>query len=145
MNGTPIVLTQPRLLVVEDNYLMAEVICDFVRDCGMEPVGPGGDLESGLDLAWHEKLSGAILDINLRGRPVFPVCSVLTRREIPFVFLSGYTPGVMVPHEYRSVPHVEKPFIAEEFREELEALVNGGRVRVDAGTPSRRQLIAGLA
>lgn len=144
MDGATIVLPQHRLLVVEDNYLMAEVVCDFVRDCGMEPVGPGGDLESGLELAWHEKLSGAILDINLRGRPVFPICSVLTQRRVPFVFLSGYTPGVMVPHEYRAVPHVEKPFIAEEFREELDVLVGGGRPRT-AGSPSRRQLIAGLA
>ena len=40
--------TGPKILVVEDNYLLAEVICDFVAECGMHPVGPATDLERGL-------------------------------------------------------------------------------------------------
>ena len=122
-NGS--VIQRPRLLVVEDNYLMADVVCDFIRDCGMEPVGPACDLDTGLELAWEQDVVGAVLDINLSGRPVFPICSVLSRRGLPFIFLSAYAPGMAVPGAYRSVPYVEKPFTDDKLRAALENLVSG--------------------
>jgi len=131
-----------RLLVVEDNFLMAQVICDFARDCGFEPVGPACDLDAGLNLAWDERIDGAVLDINLGGRPCFPICSVLARRGVPFLFLSGYTPGAMIPNEYRSAAHVEKPFIAEQFRDELELLVHGARRAPAAVDDSARSILS---
>jgi DNA-binding response OmpR family regulator len=127
-----VVAPQPRLLVVEDNFLMAQVICDFARDCGFEPVGPACDLDAGLDLACGERIDGAVLDINLHGLTCFPICSVLARRAVPFLFLSGYSPGAIIPNEYRAAAHVEKPFIAEHFREELELLLGGARSSADA-------------
>ena len=66
-----------RILVVEDNYLLAEVICEFVADCGMQPVGPATGLDHGLVYARVAPLDGAILDINLDGRLSFPICHAL--------------------------------------------------------------------
>jgi len=137
--GNSSVPTRPRLLVVEDNYLMAEVVCDFIRDCGMEPVGPACDLDAGLELAWEQNVTGAVLDINLCGRPVFPICSVLARRGLPFIFLSAYAPGMAVPHVYRPVPYVEKPFVDATLRRELEKLTSGRAHKLsdDADLPFR--------
>ena len=54
-----------RVLVCDDNLLMAEVICDFLRECSLEPI-PVGELESALHIARIRALDGAILDINLK-------------------------------------------------------------------------------
>jgi CheY-like chemotaxis protein len=101
-----------RVLVCDDNLLMADVICEFLRECGLEPIGPAGELEDALHMARVRALDGAILDINLKGRPCFPVCAILSARGIPFVFLTGYQP-LLLPAEYRSAPIISKPFDPE--------------------------------
>ena len=113
----------PRVLVVEDNYLMAEVICDFVRACGFQPVGPASTVEGGVRLAREEEIDAAILDINLQGRLCFPICSALAQKHVPFIFLSGYATTLLVPSEFRAVRHIEKPFAAEEFESILQELI----------------------
>jgi CheY-like chemotaxis protein len=77
-----------RVLVCDDNLLMAKVVAEFLRECGLEPMGPVGRLESAMQMARERALDGAILDINLNGRPCFPVCAILSARRIPFVFLT---------------------------------------------------------
>ena len=104
------------VLVCDDNLLMGEVVCEFLRECGLEPVGPVGRLESAMQMARERALDGAILDINLNGRPCFSVCAILSARRIPFVFLTGY-PEASIPMEYRGAPLVSKPFDATEMKE----------------------------
>jgi CheY-like chemotaxis protein len=116
-----------RILVVEDNLLMAEVICDFLRSCGLQPVGPVGSVESGVHLVRHEEIDAAVLDINLQGRMCFPICSELLKRHVPFMFLSGYAGSALVPSEFQAMRHIEKPFAPEEFQSVLQDLV-GRRV-----------------
>jgi DNA-binding response OmpR family regulator len=72
-----------RVLVCDDNLLMAEVVAEFLRECGLEPVGPVGLLESAMQMERERALDGAILDINLGGRPCFPICAILSARRIP--------------------------------------------------------------
>src|SRR4030095_1405672 len=81
-------------------------------------MGPGGRLESAMQMARERALDGAILDINLNGRPCFPVCAVLSARRIPFIFLTGY-PQAAIPIEYRAAPLVAKPFEPTEMKEAL--------------------------
>jgi CheY-like chemotaxis protein len=69
-------------LVCDDNLLMAEVVCEFLRECGLDPVGPVGRLESAMQMARERALDGAILDINLNGRPCFPVCLILSAQRV---------------------------------------------------------------
>ena len=114
-----------RILVVEDNYLLAEVICDFVTECGMQPIGPASGLETGLVHARETPLDGAILDINLDGRFCFPICNVLVQRGIPFCFLTGYSHLAMVPQQYRHAPLVSKPFEPEEMRNVIDMMLSG--------------------
>jgi len=110
------------VLIVEDSLGLAEAVCDAVRDCGLEPVGPAYTLDAGLDAAAVQPIAGAVLDIDLRGRPCFPICAVLARRGVPFLFLSGYCEAVarmVVPREYDWARHVEKPFTSRRFQAEL--------------------------
>lgn len=107
-----------RLLVCDDNLLMADVVCEFLRDCGLKPVGPAGRLETALRMARERALDGAILDINLNGQPCFPICAILSARRIPFMFLTGY-PSAAIPIEYRGASLVTKPFEPTEMKEVL--------------------------
>lgn len=119
-------LLPPRVLIVEDSFGLAEAVCDAVRDCGLEPVGPVYTLDAGLDAAAVQPIAGAVLDIDLRGQPCFPICAVLVRRGVPFLFLSGYCEAVarlFVPGEYDWAGHVEKPFSARRFRAGLDVML----------------------
>jgi DNA-binding response OmpR family regulator len=107
-----------RVLVCDDNLLMADVVAEFLLECGVEPMGPVGRLESAMRMARERALDGAILDINLNGRPCFPVCAILSARRIPFIFLTGY-PAAAIPIEYRGAPLVAKPFEPNEMKEVL--------------------------
>lgn len=98
--------------------MIADVVAEFLRECGLEPVGPIGGLETAMQMARERALDGAVLDINLGGRPCFPICAILSARRIPFVFLTGY-PEAAIPIEYRGVPLVTKPFEPTEMKEVL--------------------------
>ena len=99
-----------RLLVVEDEYLIAAALERALEDRGAEVVGPAGYVEGALRLveAEGDRLDGAVLDINLRGERVYPVADVLAARGVPFVFLTGYDAQV-IPDTYAGVPRSEKP------------------------------------
>ncbi len=115
-----------KILVVEDNYLLAEIVCDFITECGMEPVGPAAGLETGLVFARHSPIDGAILDINLDGRFCFPICDALREREIPFAFLTGYSNLALIPQLYRQAPLIAKPFEPGEMKGVIEGMLLGG-------------------
>jgi ActR/RegA family two-component response regulator len=99
-----------RLLVVEDEYLIAAALERALEDRGAEVVGPAGSVEGALRLveAEGDRLDGAVLDINLRDERVYPVADVLAARGVPFVFLTGYDAQV-IPDTYAGVPRSEKP------------------------------------
>jgi DNA-binding response OmpR family regulator len=123
-NRRGIMKTGPKILVVEDNYLLAVIVCDFLRECGVEPVGPAPGLEDGLAYARQEPLSGAILDIDLNGRLCFPICSVLAKRAVPFAFLTGYNQLSIIPAPFSRAPFITKPFLAEEMRYALDLMLS---------------------
>src|SRR5262245_56218669 len=100
-----------RVLVCESNLAMAEIICEFLQECGLEPIGPVGQLESAIHMARVRALDGAILDIDLNGRPCFPVCAILSVRRVPFLFLTGHrVQQRLIPVEYRGAAIISKPF-----------------------------------
>lgn len=107
--GEPQRLEGLRILIVEDNFLLAEVTKGLFEDCGCEVVGPVGSLKHGLRLARDETLDGAILDINLHGELSFAIADVLRARGVPFMFVTGYGDGGVVPGPLRSVPRLDKP------------------------------------
>ena len=90
MFATPAVLVGKRVLIVEDEILVALLIEDFLADFGCSTVGPCGSVAKALDAARTETFDLAVLDVNLAGEKVYPVAEVLAQRHIPFLFLSGY-------------------------------------------------------
>jgi len=89
------------------------MIADALDDAGCEIVGPATSLEDGMTSASSENLDGAFLDINLKGSPSFSIAEVLTRRNVPFAFLTGYD-ETAIPETYRQVPVLLKPFQVRE-------------------------------
>ena len=104
------ILAGRRILVVEDAFLIALDLRDQLERCGCTVAGPVGRLRQALDIAQHETLDGAVLDVNLAGEPSFPVAATLDARNIPYVFLTGYDDDGAFPPEYRNVVRISKPF-----------------------------------
>ena len=99
-----------KVLVVEDVLLVAEVISEALEMSGCDIVGPVARLDRALALAREAPLDGAVLDVNLAGKPSFPIAEVLERRGIPFMFVTGYDAETALPPEYRDIPRLAKPF-----------------------------------
>jgi PAS domain S-box-containing protein len=83
-------LINQRVLVVEDEALVAMELTQILTAAGVQVIGPAGDLETALALVEAGGIDRALLDINLAGRMVTPVASALNRKAIPFIYLTGY-------------------------------------------------------
>ncbi len=101
-------LSGRRILVVEDDLMIAMLIDDVLKEAGCEVVGPFPRLAPALQAASAERLDGALLDINLAGELVSPVADRLIERGVPFVFLTGYG-WHMLPDRFHTRPLVTKP------------------------------------
>lgn len=126
---------RPRILVAEDNYLMAQEVGDFVLGCGYTLAGAAASVEGGLALIANSPLDGAVLDIDLAGEPSFPMCEALDAKGVPFVFLSAYSSAsTLVPLKFRTAPHIDKPFEPSRLKSVLEAMVHVPAVATEAPT-----------
>jgi DNA-binding response OmpR family regulator len=81
---------RPRVLIVEDEALIAMLLEDMLAEIGCEAVGPATRLDRALAIAEAESLDLAILDVNLGSVQSFPVADLLEKRGIPYVFATGY-------------------------------------------------------
>jgi CheY-like chemotaxis protein len=127
----PRLLEGLKILVVEDNLLLAEVTKILLEDSGCQVVGPAGWLQRGLELAQDETLDGAVLDINLHGEMSFPIAEALSARGVPFVFVTGYEDRSIVPLAYRSAPRLDKPVADERLIEVMGAAFAPRRLNSD--------------
>ncbi|HEY1795083.1 MAG TPA: response regulator [Stellaceae bacterium] len=100
----------PKILIVEDNTLVAETIAEALMDSGYEVVGPAPTLSAGMELAVDADLDGALLDVDLAGRMCFPIAAILAKRKVPFLFLTGYHDASVIPPELRWAWRLTKPF-----------------------------------
>jgi CheY-like chemotaxis protein len=115
-------LTGRRVLVVEDEYFVADDICQALKTLGADVVGPVASREQAFDVfASRTHIDVAILDINLRGDSVYPFADALRERGVPFVFATGYDEASLPPH-YRDIPRWEKPFDPRALVQALTAL-----------------------
>lgn len=99
----------PRVLIVEDEGLVALLIEDLLTDLGCEVVASCDSIRSAME--WLERggiaPDGALLDVNLGGELVYPVAELLTARRIPFAFATGY--GALPDGRFADVPVLAKP------------------------------------
>ena len=103
------VLRAKSVLIVEDEYFIADDMARSFRDQGFAVIGPAPSVTAALGLiAGTPDLDGAVLDINLQGETVFPVADALVLRAVPFVFATGYDASA-VPPSYSAIRLCEKP------------------------------------
>jgi CheY-like chemotaxis protein len=105
-------MSAKRVLVVEDEYLVAMDMSMWLEAAGAHVVGPASNVSAALEALKSAELDGAILDVNLRGEMAFPVADALVARGIPFVFTTGYDARA-VPVRFAGVKRCEKPATPE--------------------------------
>ena len=120
-----------RILLVEDELLIAMTVEVVLRDEGCAIVGPIARVEPALKAAREETLDAAILDVNLAGDRIDPIAQALAERKIPFVFTTGYDRS-MLPAKHANRPTLAKPFLPAQLIDRLLALLCAGRGAVRA-------------
>ena len=100
--------TGNRVLLVEDEILVAMMMKDILAEFGFSVIGPFSRVAEAMVAAVHEDFDAGIIDVNLGGEFVYPVADVLVARDIPFVFVTGY--GVeSIENRFAHVPIIKKP------------------------------------
>jgi CheY-like chemotaxis protein len=113
------VLAGQRILVVEDEPIVAWDLADVLGSYGCEVVGPAYDLPQAEKLS-QEPLDGAVLDVNLGDQKVFPVADTLAERQVPFCFVTGYGVAGLRPGDLDR-PILQKPVAPEQVVQAVEA------------------------
>ncbi|MFL9876577.1 response regulator [Paraburkholderia megapolitana] len=104
-------LLNRRILVVEDDFLVAQALCALLENAGATSVGPIGWLDEALAFVETQAaaVDGAVLDVDLHGEKSYAVADALARHDIHFVFVTGYGSESLDP-VYHDVSRCEKPF-----------------------------------
>ncbi|WP_144157444.1 response regulator [Paraburkholderia sp. BCC1885] len=100
-----------RILVVEDDFLVAQGLCGLLEEAGATVVGPLGWADEALKFvhAHLDKFDSAVLDVDLHGEKSYPIADWLATREVRFVFTTGYGADAL-DSGYLHYPRCEKPF-----------------------------------
>jgi DNA-binding NtrC family response regulator len=121
-------ISRRRILVVEDETLIAMEIQVTLEDLGCEVIGPVGKLETALELARETTPDAAILDVTIRGGKSYPVANELIRRNIPFALATGYGDRAL-PEAMRDFPRLTKPFTMADLEKQVRLLCDEGTRR----------------
>jgi DNA-binding response OmpR family regulator len=97
-----------RILIVEDEFIIAEEIASIVEGLGHSIVGPAGTVEEAKSIIAGEHLDFAIIDANLRGRSSADLARSLVKREVPFCVCTGYRLDD-IRSTFGDIPVVQKP------------------------------------
>jgi DNA-binding NtrC family response regulator len=112
-----------KVLVVEDEMMIAMLIEDMLEELGCELIGPASRVERALELIASETIEIALLDVNLDGQATDAVAYELQRKGVPFVFATGYgATGVPKQHNDRTV--LQKPFQMTDLATALSTAIN---------------------
>jgi CheY-like chemotaxis protein len=114
--------TLPRILVVEDEYLIRMLLEDMLGDLGYDVAAAVGTIVEASELATTGDFNAAVLDVNLDGTQIYPVADILAKRGLPFVFVTGYGERSL-PEPYRDRPALQKPFQIEQLKSTLDGLL----------------------
>ncbi|TCU51849.1 CheY-like chemotaxis protein [Novosphingobium sp. PhB57] len=111
------------ILVVEDEYLIADDVRMALEEAGAEVLGPVASIKDAEELiSSSAMIDAALLDVNVRGEQIFAVADQLADRGVPFVFATGYDQA-SIPDRYRDRPCLEKPIRARQIASILSPLL----------------------
>jgi hypothetical protein len=117
-------LAGKRILVVEDDGLIALDIVSELRRAGCTAIGPALRLETAMTLAAAEHIDAAVLDVFLEGAYAWQLAGTLKAQGVPFLFQTGFGRFLDFPAEFASVPCLEKPVMAGALKRELKAILD---------------------
>ena len=120
-----------RILIVEDETMIAMMVEDFLIELGWDVVGLAGSLDRALAMARDADIDAAVLDVNLNGHLSFAAADILSERSIPFVFATGYGADGMAAR-FANVPILTKPF----HRDDLDRALH--RAMAEAGNSAKK-------
>ena len=116
-----------RILVVEDDPLIAMAVAQMVEECGCDVIGPAAQLDDALMMAKESELEGAVLDIDLGTERVWPLARLLRAAQVPIILATGFS-SAEVPEEFWNAPLLPKPVRKSQLRN---ALLAAGIIRVE--------------
>jgi len=112
-----------RVLVIEDEYFLADDIARTLTSLGARIVGPFGDLDEASEIVDRDiAIDAAIVDVNLRREMVFPLARVLRARNVPFVFTTGYDRS-SIEAEFQDVELWGKPLDIAAMARQLTGMI----------------------
>jgi CheY-like chemotaxis protein len=118
-----------RVLIVEDEFLLAMELETLVEGGGCTTVGPASSVGQALALINGEQPDIALLDVNLKGERATPVAAALQQRGVPYVLITGYSGAQLNEPELRAAPRLDKPVSRR-------ALARAVKYALDGGNPS---------
>jgi CheY-like chemotaxis protein len=128
---TPRASSKIRILLVEDEALVALAMQETLNDLGYQVVGPFARNSDAMEIIGREHIDGAVLDLNVGGEPVYPVADALADRHVPYLLVTGYGTE-SIDDRYRSAPTLQKPV-------ESQSLANLLKVMFKVYAPMRSQ------
>ena len=117
----PVSIAGLRVLVAEDEPLIAMVLEDILEDLQCIVVGPHASLAATLAAVDEAAFDLALLDVNLRGGESYPVAEALDRSSIPFAFMTGQDTSSL-PEAFRARLNLSKPYAAEDVDQVIRSL-----------------------
>ncbi len=123
-------LAGKKVLVVEDDRIIALDIAGELKQAGCTVIGPALDLETALALAEAQQFDAAVLDVFLEGSYVWTLAAMLAARAIPFIFLTGFGGFLEFPACLASVRCLDKPARPGAIKRELDRLL-GAKAKVE--------------
>jgi CheY-like chemotaxis protein len=113
-------LTGLRVLVVEDQLIMAMTLEEMLRALGCSVVWHASGVTDALAMMRMHRPDCAVVDLYLSGEPAYPIARWLDSEQIPFVFLKGYGRRTILG-DWASRPAIQKPFSVRSLQAKLEA------------------------
>jgi len=109
------------VLIVEDEYFIAEDLRSALERAGAKVLGPVAELSEAIEMVNRDGFDVAIIDINLHGHSAYVLADELARQDVPFVFATGYSAEV-IPERFRHVKRWEKPYELGEVLDDVAGL-----------------------
>jgi two-component sensor histidine kinase/CheY-like chemotaxis protein len=135
-----VVLTGDRVMIVEDEPLVAMAMSDLMAELGLTVVGPFGRVGQAIAALKESSINAALLDINLAGELVYPLADILLADNVPFVFVTGYG-SESIDRRYANVRVLQKP-IKRDMLQSIFARPPVVATRSGAETAGRRRAVA---
>src|SRR5258708_4095809 len=99
---------RPRVLIVDDEWLIADLMANILKESGFDVIGPASRVSTALELIETDPPAAAILDVTLGSEPSFRIARALAERGVPFLFMTGYCSSDL-PAEFTDRPILGKP------------------------------------